>query len=660
MRERAEFEAITRSLALDALAGDGEGTLRRGTLVLGASSSSGSPSASGPRRIRPSAPGGDYESLPRLDVRPAGAVETGPKTELVLGDLLGAGGMGAVFVARQRSLRRDVAVKRLREGPDKTEGVGGLLAEARIAGALEHPSIVPVHLLGVDGDGAPLLVMKRIEGATLAELARDPAHPQWADLERRHGDRLGAQCEILMRVADALHFAHSRGYFHRDVKPSNVMIGSFGEVYLVDWGVALHRPSAPPEEAGAPSEEAHEIVGTPAFMAPEMVRADPALVTAATDVYLLGATLHMLLTGETRHRGGTMAALLFAAFLSEPFAYGASVPEELGRLANRATSADPADRPATALSFREALSEFLRHRGSLRLTEKAEATLADLAPASGAAPSLASLATPETFARLSECRFALATALTEWPENDRAIRARERVLRLMIDAEIERRSADGAATLARELSPEDSAVVARIDALRAAVREARDLEAEGRKEREEQDLETTSRYRVPLTIAVFVLSGALFVWALVSEHVEARPIPMERVVPYDVVMLGIMAGALWIFRKRMLTNRLTRQLGSLLLLALLASTVADQVHASRGETSREAGALSVMMIGAVYLGAAIGIGGRLWYAAGICFASGIVAAIWPSTATIMVGVGISGTLIALVYDALSARKKTTG
>ncbi len=651
MDSRTAFEALTRALGLDAVA-PGE-TVLHGTLVLRSSREGGtpdrSPASDAPTRAMPGSAGDRAATLPRLDV---GHDDEAPGAELTLGELLGAGGMGAVYTARQRSLRRDVAIKRLREGSDTSRAVFALLSEARTVGALEHPNIVPVHVLGRDEDGTPILVMKRIEGASLAQLLSDPEHPAWAELERRHGDREAATCEILMRVADGLHFAHSRGYLHRDVKPANIMVGSFGEVYLVDWGVAL----AP----GASSDDAHEIVGTPAFMAPEMVYGDPGRVDARTDVYLLGATLHNVLTGSPRHKGDTGARVLFAAMTSAPVTYGEGVPEELAALASAATAADPSARPPSAAAFRDRLADFLRHRSSQRMATAAEERLDALRPAEDVAPDAKILATPETFAILSECRFALTQALAEWKNNERARRALRTTLLWMVEAELERRSADGARTIARAIEPAEPSIAPRIAALERALEESRMLEEEGRAEREERDLTKTSRWRVPLTVGLIVLCVAIFIRAVLIEEMSGRALPMDRVVNFDVAMIGIMASVMWVTRKRLLTNRLSRQLASLLLLAQSAATIADQVHASRGETSTEAGALSIMMIGGVFLGAAIGIGGRLWYAAGVCFASGIVAAIWPWTSTTMVGVGIIGCLAALVYDGLGPRSRVSG
>lgn len=669
---RAEFTAITRALNLSSVSLPEDGVLRHGTLVArtgdprhaqtvvgargGASSaaevrSAETRPAATDSEVRPSTANaaGDPPSLPRLDARFVEA-EDEPEAELELGALLGSGGMGAVHLARQRSLRREVAVKRLRDGSAQKEGLLALLAEARITGALEHPSIVPVHALGLDATGAPLLVMKRVEGATLETLLRDPSHPAWTELSRRHGDRTSAECEVLMRVAEALHFAHDRGYFHRDVKPANIMVGSFGEVYLLDWGVALAAAEA--------SEAVPEIVGTVQYMAPEMVQADPTLVTARTDVYLLGATLHAVLTGEPKHHGESLAMILYAAFESAPYAYPASVPTELAELANASTSADPGERPPTALAFRDALAAFLRHRGARRLSLAAEARLASLR-ASDEAPSAEVLARPETSLLLGECRFALTQALAEWEGDERARTALRQVLLYSVEAEIQRRSPDGAAAFANDLRPPEPGLDERIAALRREVAEARRLEDAARREEVERDPGLSARFRLPILLVTMGMTVVLFVMAFFEEAHRAAPVSMTLAARGDVMVLGVMASMMLLFRKRLFKNRAGRQLSALFLLSLASSAIGDSIAASRGETSREAGPVSVILIGAVYLGAAIGLGGRLWWGALICFAAGIVGAIWPATATSMVGVGCIGCIGALIYDAVGPPPKST-
>ena len=169
---------------------------------------------------------------------------------------------------RRRLTREGPRPRRLRD-PRASAHIEALLREAVITGALEHPNIVPVHMLGRDEDGHPVLVMKRIQGQLWSELLGK------ASLDRH--------LEILKDICNALHYAHSRGVVHLDLKTQNVLIGEFGEVSLLDWGIA-RRLSDP-----APGV----MLGTPAYMASEMVSGEK--LTPLTDVYLLGSTLHLSL-----------------------------------------------------------------------------------------------------------------------------------------------------------------------------------------------------------------------------------------------------------------------------------------------------------------------------------------------------------------------------
>ena len=153
--------------------------------------------------------------------------------DLDVGPMLGRGGMAVVRLGRQLKLDRPVAIKALREGHVGDADVGRLLTEARITGRLEHPNIVPVHDIVRGEDGLPQVVLKLIEGHTWSDLMADAARVQElfaAD------DLLEWNLEVIMAVARALSFAHSRRVLHRDVKPSNVMVGPFGEVYLWTGG----------------------------------------------------------------------------------------------------------------------------------------------------------------------------------------------------------------------------------------------------------------------------------------------------------------------------------------------------------------------------------------------------------------------------------------
>lgn len=192
---------------------------------------------------------------------------SGTRYELV--EPLGRGGMGTVWRAHDRELARDVALKVVDVALPEADGAGALLAEARVLARLEHPGIVPVHDAGRLPDGRLWYAMKQVRGARLDELIARGL----ADAEKHR---------IVQRVAEALAFAHSRGLVHRDLKPQNVMVGEFGEVLVLDWGLAL-------AAAGA---AVGRIEGTPGWMAPE--QAAGGRIDARTDVHALGRLLPAL------------------------------------------------------------------------------------------------------------------------------------------------------------------------------------------------------------------------------------------------------------------------------------------------------------------------------------------------------------------------------
>jgi serine/threonine protein kinase len=190
----------------------------------------------------------------------------GTRYELV--SILGRGGMGIVYLARDTVLDREVALKIV-------EGSAGDTNEARILARLEHPGIVPVHDFGQLPDGRLFYAMKRVRGDRL---------DRWMASGHDLAERLG----VFLRVCDAVAFAHAHGVIHRDLKPENVMVGEFGEVLVLDWGVA-QLPGAECDVQGA----SRGVVGTPDYMAPEQARGD-ATVDHRADVYALGAMLESI------------------------------------------------------------------------------------------------------------------------------------------------------------------------------------------------------------------------------------------------------------------------------------------------------------------------------------------------------------------------------
>jgi eukaryotic-like serine/threonine-protein kinase len=191
----------------------------------------------------------------------------GDTEQLRIGSVIGEGGMGIVHAAEQVALGRTVAVKSLKPGRRDPVASLDLLREAWVTGSLEHPNIVPVHYLKVMRDGPPSIVLKRIEGVEWSRLLHDAG-----EVERRFGakDLLAWNVGILLQVLNALRFAHRHGILHRDLKPSNVMIGDYGEVYLLDWGIAV---SLRDDGSGRLPLASHaaQLAGTPCYMAPEML-----------------------------------------------------------------------------------------------------------------------------------------------------------------------------------------------------------------------------------------------------------------------------------------------------------------------------------------------------------------------------------------------------
>lgn len=371
--------------------------------------------------------------------------------DLSLGAKIGDGGMGVVHVARQRALERDVAVKIVRAGRarERDEAMIDLVREARVAGALEHPNIVPVHALARSETGEVLLIMKRIEGRA------------WSSLLAERGgiDRdLRVHLDVLMDVCRAVHFAHARGVVHCDLKPQNVMVGGFGEVYLLDWGIAV--PSGTITRC---------IFGTPSFIAPEMVTLD-AVLDARTDVYLLGGLLHVILTGRPPHAFGSISESLHAAACAAPPRFIDRVPEELARICLRALSAQKQNRFQSADEFRLALVGYLEHAGARALCEGATEQLADLEAMLSPTDSTAADADLDAraFRAWTAARFGFEQALREWPAFGAARSGLERAHVAFVRWELRRRRADRARAILAEVSLQHDGLTQELAALEAA------------------------------------------------------------------------------------------------------------------------------------------------------------------------------------------------
>ncbi len=298
----------------------------------------------------------DLQTLTDLgDTTPAGARDVSPPGKMMyqIREVLGRGGMGEVALAHDPSIGRDVALKRMR-GEPTAEMIERFLREAKIQARLDHPGIVPVHEFGRDGDGRPFFTMKRLTGTTLAAVLASGE----ATLQRL--------LRVIVDVCQAVELAHSRGVVHRDLKPSNIMLGDFGEVYVIDWGVAkvLGEEELPAAEGIAMSSSNHtrtgQLLGTPGYMSPEQIQGER--IGPPSDVYALGSILFELLADEPLHPRGpaAIASTLSGTVQTSPAARQPQrrIPPELDAACTAALLEEPSARP-TARELGDRIQRYL-------------------------------------------------------------------------------------------------------------------------------------------------------------------------------------------------------------------------------------------------------------------------------------------------------------
>lgn len=417
---------------------------------------------------------------------------------------LAQGGFGDVWLGQQRSLRRTVAIKRLRKDqlvgatPEQQRAMRLLFQqEALTTARLEHPNIVPVYQLLEDQRGNPLLSMKWVKGRSWDDLLKDEMDRPVAELMSRH-------LPILIDVAQAVAFAHSQGILHRDLKPHQVMVGEFGEVLLMDWGLAMPFGAA---EAGAteaapePSGEADFSsatlpgpAGTPSFMAPEQAHGDIAKIGPWTDLYLLGGMLYFLLTGTPPHKAPTsMAALLMAARGDVPPPHervgDRHLPQELVDLAMSALAAEPQERrPGSVTEFIAALQEYLsgasrRQRSRALLQEVIEESLAT-----------DYLGLEQQLSRLRQARVL-------WPENPRVDAHEGEILAAYVELALSQRDLTLAQVQAEQLADDG-----RRQQLLTRIAQARTLRQREARQRQ------GARLALAAMLLILVVGGFKYAW----------------------------------------------------------------------------------------------------------------------------------------------------
>ncbi len=363
--------------------------------------------------------------------------------------LLGVGGMGEVRAVQDELLGREVALKTLR-----SDLMAGTAAQAqfdhelRLQARLEHPSIVPVYDIGRSPDGRTFFTMKKVRGITLYEiLERSNAGDEAVrkSYPRRH------LLDALARVTLAVDYAHVLGVIHRDLKPSNLMLGDFGEVYILDWGIAVDtwfpmlggaadelgvlssngEAASPSGDVGATSLRSSQQIGTPGYASPEQIAGAAARVTARSDVWSLGAILYEILAGTPYVQGETPSQRATATIdAPDPRpslrAPNRDIPPELDAICVKALAYDPADRFGTAHELHQVLQRYLDGERDLEL--RAALAARHLAEADAAVDQALELTDESALAERARAMKEIGRAMALDPEDPRALRTLVRLL----------------------------------------------------------------------------------------------------------------------------------------------------------------------------------------------------------------------------------------
>ena len=295
---------------------------------------------------------------------------------------LAEGGMGAVYVANQSSMQRQVAIKTLKnKRSDKESEREKFLYEALITGDLDHPNIVPIHDVGVSNDGTVFYSMKLVKGTPWEKVIK--------------GNSLTENLEILNKVFDAMSFSHSRNIIHRDLKPENIMLGEFGEVLVMDWGLGVDLDD----------DRNMTLGGTPAYMSPEMATNRVDLINQLSDIYLLGSILFEIITGRPPHRGKTITECVNHAarnaFVDAPQG------DDLIEIALIAMSTRPQDRYQSVQEFKQAIREYQQHAESNSIAARAS-------------DHLEKAKEEKDYESFNRAKFGFEEAIKLWGDNQRA------------------------------------------------------------------------------------------------------------------------------------------------------------------------------------------------------------------------------------------------
>ncbi|MEX0716716.1 MAG: protein kinase [Planctomycetaceae bacterium] len=383
--------------------------------------------------------------------------------------LLGEGGMGVVYSARQSSVDRDVAVKMLKgKLAASRKHRDSFLSEAVVTGDLDHPNIVPIHDLGRNRDGALFYSMKMVEGTPWNQVIHKKKPPE--------------NVEILMKVADAIAFAHSRGVVHRDLKPENIMLGGFGEVLVMDWGLALPLDTFRKSRSVVPNRG---IGGSPAYMAPELATGPIDKIGPHSDVYLLGAILYEIVTGWPPHAGTSVTDCIRAAATNviQP----TRKTGELLDIALKAMATASEDRYASVQDFQQAIRDYQAHHESLVLSFRADTQLRAALDS-------------DKYEDYGRCVFAFEEALALWNGNTAARAGAIEARRAYAQSALAKGDLDLGSSLLAEDEPKHAELRTKLRA------------AQAEREHRHKRLRIARRVAIGLVATIFVVVSGAAVW----------------------------------------------------------------------------------------------------------------------------------------------------
>ncbi len=523
---------------------------------------------------------------------------------------LGRGGMAVVMEARQKSIDRQVAVKMPLPGKSIGHYVE-LEREAYVLGLLEHPNILPIYTY-TEQDGIPALVVKKVSGHLWSELIGDASEVK---MLFQADDILKWNIEILLKVMDAVSFAHSQGIIHRDLKPSNVMIGAFGQVYLMDWGLAAgieqqHREVLPI------ASEIEEVAGTTVYMAPEMVSQKYTKISDRTDAYLLGAILYQIMTGLPPHAAENEDEIMRKIWHASP-TFSDHLPDELVCICRKALRRKPGFRYDSVEEFQSALKQYLQHRGARILLFRAHELLNQLRFSLEEGVERAKL-----YSVFGPCRFAFQEAAKAWQGSREAAAGLRESTELMVDYELYRENPEAAASLLGESSIEEGTLY---DLVQAALENFQAKQTQFLNLQDKADTKEGEymRRRVLVVVAVgwilvlILMQSFLRVttyWSQVSSHLV-----------FIVLWAGFgLAAKEWITAK-LINSRLYKTIA----LGAVFSLVLDLGSSIAGISAEHAHAYHLFVFLACAMIAVAMVDWRIWPAVIAFFVAYLVGAKWP-------------------------------